>query len=129
MHTVGYRQVEFHVTTADSELTSCSNRRAFGGFGKRELALHPLYYGCERLRRPIAIRFAEPDASDGPICAQTRLGRLRLDDNADKRFTTRVGFLHSFGDRRLQPLERDRTAVIERSPLPKPSQNVMHLEI
>lgn len=91
--------------------------------GKPELALHSLYNRRERLRGLIPISFAEPDAFDGPICVETRLGRLPLHDNADKRFTAGIGFLDSFGDRRLQVLKRDRTTVIERSLLPKPSQN------
>jgi hypothetical protein len=85
--------------------------------------LHSLYNRRERLRGLIPISFAEPDAFDGPICVETRLGRLPLHDNADKRFTAGIGFLDRFGDRRLQVLKRDRTTVIERSLLPKPSQN------
>jgi hypothetical protein len=98
----------------------------FGGpriiLGKPELALHSLCNRRERLRGLIPISFAEPDASDGPIRAETRRRRFSLDDNADKTFTARIGFLHSFGDRRLQTLKRDRTAVIERFLRPKPSQ-------
>lgn len=92
--------------------------------GKSKLLLHPLYDGRKRLPGFVPIGFAEPDASNSPICIETRFGRLPLDDNSCKCFTTGISFLDSFGNCRLQTLARNRTAVIKRSLFRKPSQMI-----
>jgi hypothetical protein len=56
------------------------------------------------------------------------LRRLPLHDNTSESFTGRIGFLDSLGDRRLQSLLRDRTALIARFFL-APGQNTPHQEI